>query len=92
MEQERDRRMLEEILEEQRAIADAYNACADRCGGGAVHTQMMSLLHEEHQIQHEIFAEIEKRGWYCGEQAGRDEIDRVKKKFAEEGRRLGLPD
>ena len=82
--------MLEDILKDQKAITDAYNAWADSCGGGTVHTQMTNLLHEEHQIQHEIFAEIEKRGWYHADQAGQEEIERVKKKFAGRDRKSGL--
>ena len=41
----------------------------------------MNILNEEHQIQHELFDEMLKRGWYATEPAPQKKIDQCKQKY-----------
>ena len=41
----------------------------------------LALLGEEHQIQHDLFVEMQKRGWYQTEPADQAKISQAKGKF-----------
>ena len=41
----------------------------------------MSLLHEEHDIQADVFEEMHSRGWYMTPAAQQQKIDTAKTKF-----------
>ena len=43
---------------------------------------MMCLLHEEHDIQADIFTEMQTRGWYSTPVAEQQKIDSTKTKFS----------
>lgn len=44
--------------------------------------EFMNLLSEEHQIQHDVFTEMQKRGWYQTQQAPADKAQQAKMKFS----------
>lgn len=44
----------------------------------------MSLLQDEHQIQMEVFEEMQKRGWYPTPAAKADKINQAKQKATQE--------
>ena len=44
--------------------------------------EFMNLLSEEHQIQHDIFSEMQKRGWYPTQDAPAEKIAQTKMKFS----------
>ena len=76
-----DREILDDILASQKQMTADYNTAAGECASGALHSEFMSLLGEEHQIQMEIFQEMQKRGWYPTEQAPQQKIDQTKEQF-----------
>ena len=76
-----DREMMDDVLASQKFITENYNTFANECASPAVMTELMNILNEEHQIQHEIFDEMQKRGWYTVEQADMNKISQTKQKF-----------
>lgn len=76
-----DREMLDDALSSQKFITDGYNSYANECSSSNIKTEFVNLLNEEHQIQHEIFEEMQKRGWYQPEQAEQNKISQAKQKF-----------
>ena len=44
--------------------------------------EFMNLLSEEHQIQHDVFSEMQKRGWYPTQDAPEEKIRQAKMKFS----------
>ena len=44
---------------------------------------MMSLLQDEHQIQMEVFEEMQKRGWYPTTPAEDQKVQSAKQKFTD---------
>ncbi len=77
-----DEEMTLDVLSTQKSITDGYNTTANEASEPAVKNTMMSILDEEHKIQHEVFLEMQKRGWYQTEAAPQDKICQTKEKFA----------
>lgn len=76
-----DREMLDDALASQKFVSENYNTFANECASAAMQSELMNILNEEHQIQHEIFTEMQKRGWYTVEQADANKINQAKTKF-----------
>ena len=74
--------MMNDVLTSQKFITSGYNASANEAAEPSVKTAFMSILDEEHSIQHEIFLEMQKRGWYATEQAPSQKIQEAKQKFS----------
>lgn len=76
-----DKEMMDDALSSQKFITESYNAFANECAAPALKSEFVSLLNEEHQIQHEIFTEMQKRGWYQSTQAEQAKINQAKQKY-----------
>ena len=77
-----DQEMLNDVLSTQKFISGGYNTSAGEAASPTVKNAMMSLLEEEHAIQHEIFCEMQSRGWYQTQAAEQNKIDQAKTKFS----------
>ncbi|HIZ54909.1 MAG TPA: spore coat protein [Firmicutes bacterium] len=76
-----DKAMMQDALMSQKFLTDDYNTYANECASPQVKEQFMSILNEEHQIQAEIFQEMQKRGWYPVKPADQLQIDQTKNKY-----------
>lgn len=76
-----DKDIMQDMLSSQKFMADGYNSYANECATPAVKTDFMNILNEEHQIQNEVFTEMQKRGWYATEPADQNKIDQAKQKY-----------
>ena len=76
-----DREMMEDVLSSQKFATERYNICANECSSAAVMSELMNILNEEHQMQYEVFAEMQKRGWYSTEPATQLKIYQCRQKF-----------
>ncbi len=78
-----DREMATDLLHSQKAITGDYNNYANECAGNEVKNLFMSILNEEHTIQHDVFSSISKRGWYSVESAPQDKVNQIKQQFSQ---------
>jgi hypothetical protein len=78
-----DREMMEDALASQKFAAHGYNLYANECVSPAVMGELMTILNEEHQIQHEVFDEMLKRGWYTSEPVQQAQIDACRRRFGQ---------
>ena len=76
-----DKEMLEGVLTSQKQITGLYNTYANECATTAIRVEMMNILHDEHDIQADIFMEMQKRGWYPTPMAEEQKIQSTKQKF-----------
>ena len=76
-----DQQMMDDALSSQKFITSTYNTFANECASSALKSEFMNILSEEHQIQHDIFSEMQKRGWYQTEQADQNKINQAKQKY-----------
>lgn len=79
-----DKEMLTDALGAQKAITSGYNVTANECASTPLKNEIMNLLSEEHKIEHDIFAEMQKRGWYQTEAAPQDKIAKAKQKYGKQ--------
>lgn len=77
-----DRDIFLDALSSQKFISDGYNSYANECATPSVKTDFMNILQEEHQIQYDVFSEMQKRGWYPTEPADQNKINQAKQKFS----------
>lgn len=73
--------MITDALNSQKAITGGYNNSANECAAKSVMKEFVSILNEEHQIQHDIFESMTSRGWYVTEAAEKTKITQAKKQF-----------
>ena len=78
-----DREMMNDVLSSQKFITSGYNTTANEAGEPAVKNVIMTILDEEHKIQHEVFSEMQNRGWYQTEAAPQNKVQETKDKFSE---------
>lgn len=76
-----DQQMMDDALSSQKFITGSYNTFANECASAALKSEIMNILSEEHQIQYDIFSEMQKRGWYQTQQADQTKISQAKQKY-----------
>ena len=59
-----DQEMLTDMLSSQKMITGNYNTVANEAASDSIKNQFIGILHEEHKMQHDIFLEMQNRGWY----------------------------
>jgi len=76
-----DKHIMTDLLSSQKFETGGYNTSANECACPNLRSDIMNILNDEHQIQSEIFTEMQKRGWYPTEAAEQNKINQVKQKF-----------
>ena len=79
-----DKTMLTDALTSQKTVTTGYNTFANECACPNLRQEMMDLLSDEHDIQYELFQEMDKRGWYPTTPAEKQKITDLKKQFESE--------
>ena len=80
-----DKTIMQDALSSQKFMTGGFNTFANECVTPKVRDEFMSILTEEHQIQSEVFDEIQKRGWYQTQPADQAKINQTKSKFGGTG-------
>ena len=76
-----DKDIITDLLSSQKFETGGYNTSANECACPSLRSDIMNILNEEHQIQSDVFGEMQKRGWYPTEAADQSKINQVKQKF-----------
>ena len=76
-----DKEMMEDVLTTQKHLTDTYNTFANECASPAIKNEMMAILEDEHKMQHDVFCDMQKKGWYQTEPAQAQKITQTKQKF-----------
>ena len=76
-----DKLMMSDALYSQKLITENYNIFANECAEQQIRDIFITILNEEHQIQADVFDEMNKRGWYSTQKAEQQQIQQVKQKF-----------
>lgn len=76
-----EREILDDMLSSQKMITGLYNTSANECAAPVIRDEFLSILSEEHQMQAEVFDEMQKRGWYPVPAAEQQKIAQAKEKF-----------
>ncbi|NLI13911.1 spore coat protein [Pelotomaculum propionicicum] len=83
---EKDR--LTDTLITQKYIATGYNTAALESANNQIMDAFSGILRDEQQIQHEIFTEMNSRGWYQPKAANPNDITQNINKWNQELQRI----
>ncbi len=77
-----DKERITDLLSSQKFITGVYNTFLNEAATPEVKMCMQNILNEEHEIQHEIWTEMNNRGWYTVEPAQDQKLQQEKDKFS----------
>lgn len=76
-----DREIMDDVLTSQKHITGVYNTFSNECVNQQLQADMMTILKEEHNMQFDIFSDMQKRGWYSPAAAEQQKVTEAKSKF-----------
>ena len=74
--------ILNDFLATQKHIAETYNNWAGECANANLRDEFLCILKEEHEIQSELFTEMQNHGWYQTKPAQQQELQQLRQKFS----------
>lgn len=77
-----DKEMLNDMLAGQKMITGLYNTMSNECSDESLRNDMLTILREEHNMQNNVFKEMQKRGWYTPVEADQSAVMQSKAKFS----------
>lgn len=84
--EEKDRLTDSLILEKY--LSDGYNTAAIEASNPQMKETFMNILRDEHLMQHEIFNEMNSRGWYRPKPANMNDINQNINQWSQELQRV----
>lgn len=85
---EKDRVM--DILMTHKHLTDMYNNAANEVDCSVMHNEMLNILKEEHELEHELYNAVKKRGWYTAKMAQTDDVNKVQSEFENIKKDMGI--
>lgn len=76
-----DQEILADALSSQKFTTSNLNNYANECAAPDLKKDFLNILEEEHQVQYDLFSEMQKRGWYPTPAAEQQKITQAKQKF-----------
>lgn len=76
-----DQEMVNDSIASQKLISSSYDTFANECATPNLRDEFLNILKDEHQIQAELFTEMQKRGWYQVKPADQQQVIQAKQKF-----------
>lgn len=83
-----DKDRLTDNLLTQKQLAGGYNHAALEAANSQLLDAFTGILRDEHQIQHEIFMEMNNRGWYQPKTANMNDLNQHINKWHQELQRV----
>ena len=78
-----EKEILADALASEKTATDHYNTFANECVHDRVRNAILKCLEEEHEIQKNVFDEMNSRGYYPTPAADSTKLDQVKQKFGQ---------
>ncbi len=80
----REKELLNDLIASQKQITASYNTFAGECVNSNLRNAFLNILGEEHQIQADIFSDMQANGWYQPEQAEQQKIQQTQQKLSQQ--------
>jgi spore coat protein CotF len=77
-----DKELMDDSIASQKLIESTYNTYANECVNPSLRSDFLNILKEEHDIQADLFNEVQKRGWYQTKPADQNDIVQSRQKFS----------
>lgn len=79
-----EKERLTDTITSQKMISSTYDTFTNECVSEELMNTMLTILDDEHKIQHALFKEMQNRGWYTPENAEQNKIEKEKNKYSSE--------
>lgn len=76
-----DKEFLNDSIASQKYAGSGYNTFANECVNPQLRATFLNILREEHDIQAELFSEMQQRGWYQVAPADQNKVMQARQKF-----------
>lgn len=76
-----DKDILTDSISSQKFISSNYNNYAGECSRTDLRDAFLCILDEEHEIQSQLFTQMNSKGWYPVQAADKQKIEVAKQKF-----------
>lgn len=76
-----DKEKMMDALSSQKFVTGEYNTFVNEAATPEVKTCLQNILNEEHDIAHDIWCEMNSRGWYPVEKADDNKLQTTKNKY-----------
>lgn len=76
-----DREIMDDVLTSQKHITGVYNTFSNECVSQKLKDDMVAILGEEHQMQFDVFSQMQTNGWYSPEAAQQPKVEQARMKF-----------
>ncbi|MCL2739658.1 MAG: spore coat protein [Oscillospiraceae bacterium] len=73
--------MLEDCLSSEKNLTSVYNTFTNECVNPKIRTDFMNSLRETHEIQADLFNQMQTRGWYAVKSARQPDIKAAAQKY-----------
>ncbi|MDR0914961.1 MAG: spore coat protein [Oscillospiraceae bacterium] len=78
-----DKEYMQDILLTSKTLVGLYHYATQESSTEQLHNQFQSNLNDTLNMQHNIFAAMEKNGWYQTQQAEQEQVNQVKSKYTQ---------
>lgn len=76
-----DQEILSDALTAQKQITGTYNTVTNECSSCELMTDLLGILADEHNIQHDVFEQLQSHGWYQTAPAQAQKVQEALTKF-----------
>jgi spore coat protein CotF len=76
-----DKEILNDCLSSTKATTGLYNTFANECVNPQLRMDFLNILKEEHDIQNELFSDMQSRGWYTVKGAKPEDVTQAAQKY-----------
>jgi spore coat protein CotF len=77
-----DKERINDCLMSQKQITSSYNVYAGECVNPQLRDEMLCILKEEHDIQADLFCQMQTHGWYQVPPAEANKVQQAYQKFS----------
>lgn len=85
---EKDR--VKDILMTQKHLTNLYNSTSNEVDCKDLHNEVLNILREEHEMEHILYDEMKKRGWYDTKMADSKDIENLYSECSNIKQELGI--
>lgn len=79
-----EKEMLQDCLTSEKNLTGVYNTFSNECTNPELRNDFINILKNEHDMQADLFNEMQNKGWYEVKPAKKTDIDKTKQKFKPE--------
>lgn len=78
-----DRNIMEDLIQLEKGVSELYVHGSLEASSNDVHAVFKNALEESLKMQHDIYKQMEQKGWYQTQQVEQQKISQLKQKYSQ---------